>query len=136
MLPPEEEFDTFDICADWGGERRTLRRHLKLRWLKLSRAKSMKPESILAEAERLTEGDRQNSYGNPLDDYSRTAGMINSAFAHKLKEPLTPEDIMLCMIMVKISRECHEHKRDNVVDIAGYANCIDMAIEERKRRGG
>lgn len=33
------------------------------------------------------------------------------------------------MIAVKISRECHRPKRDNRVDIAGYAEVLDMVIE-------
>lgn len=91
-------------------------------------------ESVALEAERLTHGDRQGDYGHPLDDFGRTSGLINAALQHKLKEPLTPEDVMLCLILVKVSRQVNKPKRDNLVDIAGYANIIDMAIEERKRR--
>jgi len=38
------------------------------------------------------------------------------------------------MIALKISRECNKHKRDNLVDIAGYAKTIDMVMEKKKRR--
>lgn len=91
-------------------------------------------ESILQIAERLTNSDRRNLYGHPLDDYTRTAGLFNAAFAHKLKEPLTEEEMMLVMILVKVSRQAHLPNRDNVIDIAGYANCIDLAQAERERR--
>ena len=30
------------------------------------------------------------------------------------------------MIGVKLSRECNEHKRDNLIDIAGYALTVQM----------
>lgn len=93
-----------------------------------------KSESILLEAERLTNQDRRATYGHPLDDYMRTAALFNAAFAHKLKEPLSPEDLMLTMILVKVSRQVNAAKRDNLVDIAGYANCINLAHDERDRR--
>ena len=38
------------------------------------------------------------------------------------------------MIAVKISRESRIGKRDNRVDMAGYAECLDMVREERFRR--
>jgi Domain of unknown function (DUF6378) len=92
-------------------------------------------ESILQEAQRLIHGPRRAFYGHPLDDYTRTAGLFNSAFAHKLKEPLTPEEMMLAMILVKVSRQVNKPGRDNLTDIAGYAGCIEEASNERARRG-
>jgi len=94
----------------------------------------MTETSILLEAERLTNQDRRSTYGHPLDDYTRTAALFNAAFAHKLKEDLSPEDLMLVMILVKVSRQVNQPKRDNLVDLAGYANCIDLAQNERIRR--
>ncbi len=91
-------------------------------------------ESVLQEAERLINGDRNESYGHALDDYGRTAALINAAFAHKLKEPFTAEDMMLVMIQVKVSRQINKHGRDNLTDIAGYAGCIEKAHNERQRR--
>lgn len=93
-------------------------------------------ESILQEAQRLIHGPRRQAYGHPLDDYERTAGLFNAAFAHKLKEPLTAEEMMLTMILVKVSRQVNRPGRDNIADIAGYAGCIDLATEERQRRAG
>lgn len=92
-------------------------------------------ENILQEANRLIHGDRNKDYCHPLDDYMATAMIWSGILNHKLKEPLTPEETMLCMIGVKLSRESRRHKRDNLVDAAGYAGCIEMAIEERERRG-
>jgi hypothetical protein len=90
-----------------------------------------KDTSILLEAEHLTEGARNADYGHPLDDYRRTAKLWSAV----LGIDVTPEQAMLCMICVKISRECNHPKRDNRVDGAGYFKCLDMAINERIRRG-
>jgi len=82
-------------------------------------------EDILAEASRITRGNRQAQYGPPDQDFRRTAGMWSALFAAKLKEGVTfePRDVALAMILLKTSRETHQRKRDNWVDIAGYASC-------------
>lgn len=93
-----------------------------------------KEESILQEAQRLIHGARRSSYGHPLDDYSRTSALFNALFADKLKEPFTPEDAMLVMVLVKLSRQRNMPHRDNLVDAAGYLGCIEEAQKERERR--
>jgi hypothetical protein len=82
-------------------------------------------EDILDKAARITRGDRQASYGPPGQDFRRTAGMWSALFVSKLKDGVTfePRDVALAMILLKTSRETHQRKRDNWVDIAGYASC-------------
>lgn len=92
-------------------------------------------ETILEEAQRLVYGQRGDDYGHPLDDFSKTAGAINSMFRDKIMVDFTAEDIGLIMVLVKLSRQVNKPKRDNLVDIAGYAGTTEMVIEERKRRG-
>ena len=89
---------------------------------------------VTEEATRLVHGDRNASYGHPLDDMSRTAGMVSSALAHKLTEPLTAEDVACIMCLVKISRQMNLPKRDNLTDLAGYAECWDWIVSERATR--
>ena len=50
----------------------------------------------------------------------------------KLKEPITPEEAIMCMITLKLSREMNIHKKDNLVDGAGYFQCLQKAIVKRK----
>lgn len=92
------------------------------------------PESILEEAYRLTHGPRHADYGHPLEDFTRTAGLINVLFAHKLREPLDAEDAAQIQMLVKLSRHQNVRKRDNMVDAAGYAWVTWACTEERERR--
>lgn len=82
-------------------------------------------DDILEEALSITRGSRNASYGPPDQDFRRTAGMWSALFAAKLREGETfePRDVALAMILLKTSRETHQRKRDNWVDIAGYARC-------------
>jgi hypothetical protein len=90
--------------------------------------------SVLTEAQGLVHGDRNAAYGAPLDDFSRTAAMVSAMLAHKLKEPITAEELGLVMCCVKLSRQIHKAKRDNLTDLAGYAECVQWCIDERARR--
>lgn len=89
-------------------------------------------DSILMEAHRLTHGDRNKDYGHPYDDCSRTASMINAMLGDKLKAPLLPSEAALIMCLVKISRQVHKPKRDNMVDLAGYAYVADACVVMEK----
>jgi len=84
-------------------------------------------ESILFEAHNLVHGVRGEDYGHPYHDFSRTAKIWSAI----LGVDVTPEQVALCMIGVKISRECNKPKRDNRIDIAGYAEALDMVVNYR-----
>ena len=88
--------------------------------------KEEEPTDILAEARRLVHGDRGKNYGHPLEDFSRTAGFWGLI----LNAPVTPEQVGLCMIALKLSRECHKHYRDHLVDMAGYAETVEMVVDK------
>lgn len=95
--------------------------------------------SILEEAGKLTSGDRQKSYGHPLDDYACTAALFTALLQHagKLRDgaAIEPELAQALMIAVKLSRlSRNPSHRDSLVDIAGYARTIEMTQEERARR--
>ena len=89
---------------------------------------SRAPESLLDEAKRITSADRQQDYGHPKADFTRTAMLWTGILAGRLREGqfVSPADVPLCMIAVKLARQAHRHKRDNLVDIAGYARTAAM----------
>lgn len=96
----------------------------------------MSQESILQEAQRLVHGDRGADYGHPLDDFQCTADMWSAYLTRKLGRPVRvePEDVGPMMICVKLSREAGKHKRDNLVDAAGYAETTMMVKDEKYKR--
>jgi hypothetical protein len=76
-------------------------------------------EDILLTALRITKGDRNASYGPPDQDFQRTAAMWSAIKG----VPFEAREVALFMIALKLSRETHQRKLDNWIDIAGYARC-------------
>ena len=97
--------------------------------------------SVLSEALALVYGARSDAYGHPADDYQRTGviwGALLRNWARENSQALeygpveVPADLAcLMMIAVKLSREVNRHGRDNLVDIAGYAACIERIVKQR-----
>jgi nucleoside 2-deoxyribosyltransferase len=88
----------------------------------------MRDESVLQEAQRLVHGERQASYSHPADDYARTGRIWGAILGIA---DIDPRICCLMMAAVKISRETHKHKRDNLVDLAGYAECAHLVAERQ-----
>lgn len=91
--------------------------------------------NILHEADRLTSGDRMATYDHPLPNHVRIAALWDAYLEHRPDpdRPLTPDQVCHMMILVKISRDMFCPKSDNLVDIAGYARCVEKI---REREGG
>lgn len=85
-----------------------------------------KRTDVLQEADSLINGDRNVDYGDPNDDFRKTADMWTTYLRAVWKERphLLPHDVAVLMMMLKISRIAWSpEKRDNWVDLAGYAAC-------------
>lgn len=88
---------------------------------------------LLADAQRLICGDRNAQYGDPYDDFARTAGALNAlGYQAPGGAPLSPSDVALFQIQVKLSRIIStKTKMDSWTDIAGYAACgYEVATRE------
>lgn len=85
-------------------------------------------ETILEEAAQLTGngGDRHDGYDHPSRNFDRIARMWGVIF----DKEITPRQVALAMIAMKVVRDNHQARRDNIVDIAGYARCIER-LDER-----
>lgn len=78
----------------------------------------MKRRELLNIAADLIDGDRAKNYGDAKDNFVRIAKTWEVVLGHEV----TPEQVALCMIGVKLARLANssEHE-DSWIDIAGYA---------------
>ena len=85
---------------------------------------------ILHEAAELVDGDRTEAYGSPLHNYERITETFNALTRHEL----TPKEGVIFMCCVKLAREMHCHKKDNLIDLAGYAACLGEMLQQETAR--
>lgn len=77
---------------------------------------------LLATADRLVNGDRNNTYGPPSQDFTRTAQLWTTYLDGR--STLEAHDVAVMMILLKVSRlACTPDHEDSWIDIAGYAAC-------------
>lgn len=77
--------------------------------------------NILEEAIKITTEDRAEAYGPSNDVFIKTANICKELGLDASK----PEAIPVIFIVNKLVRESHRHKRDNLVDIAGYCRLLN-----------
>ena len=87
--------------------------------------------AVLKEAINTINGERQDVYGSPESSFALIASYWNT-YLNSVGDferiprseddslNLTPEDVAMMMTLFKIAREANQHKRDNLVDAAGY----------------
>lgn len=78
-------------------------------------------ETILQEADRLINGERAADYGDVTENFERIAKGGSVIFG----VDITARQVAHFMIWLKMCRDLNKPKRDNIVDIAGYAGCIE-----------
>lgn len=83
--------------------------------------------NILQAAEKIINGDRAKAYGSPLVSCTKIATLWGVV----LNCEITPEQVAMCMIQLKIVREMNRHQKDNIIDIAGYAGIMEKIIKEK-----
>lgn len=94
-----------------------------------------KPKTkLLLDADKLIHGDREKDYGATLQNFTQIAMLFQGVLATKLAPgmAITPEDVALLMMQVKIARlaKMPDHL-DSIMDVAGYAGCYNELQLER-----
>lgn len=94
----------------------------------------VKPETIAEEASRIVYGDREKAYDDPNQNFRRIAKMWSGTLDKKLApgQEITPRDVALMLVQLKISRESFRPNRENRVDLVGYALCLDRIVQEEE----
>ena len=92
-------------------------------------------DDILKKADELVHGDRNDLYGDPIDDYSKVVEIYKAISGIDLD----PEDGALFMVAVKLARIATNYReniihRDSLIDAAGYLWVFGSIIESRNER--
>jgi hypothetical protein len=90
---------------------------------------------LLREAEQLVNGDRNAQYGDPNQDFARTAAFWQT-YLDGIDRPLESHDVAILMMLLKVSRLAWSpDKWDSWVDAAGYAACGADCVTANKGKG-
>lgn len=77
-------------------------------------------EAVLDSAKKCVCGDRDNSYGNPENNF----GLIGKLWSDYLGIEVSAVDVSMMMVLFKAARvKTGTAKFDSFIDIAGYAAC-------------
>ena len=91
-------------------------------------------QRILERAAVLISGDRQDDYGDALENHQRIARLWTARLHDKLRpgEEIEPWEVSACMRMVKEARliQSPGHE-DTLTDIAGYVG-VEMNMHEKQ----
>jgi hypothetical protein len=70
---------------------------------------------------------RGADYGHPSENHGTTAEMWSSYLTRRFRRPIqiTARDVCMLNAIQKISRDANSPKRDNLLDLAGYAENAD-----------
>jgi hypothetical protein len=88
----------------------------------------MNARDYLNEARAIIQ-DRGMDYGHPTDNMQRTA----SLWSAYLELPIRPDQVAMCLALVKVARSMESAKVDNFIDGAAYfAISGQLATEENE----
>lgn len=79
---------------------------------------------VLNYADNIIHGARQRDYGSASHSFSIIADLWSTYLDHEV----TPEQVCMMMILLKIGRSTKSAQFDSLVDIAGYAALADTVI--------
>ena len=78
---------------------------------------------ILEKANQIVNGQREQDYGSPEDNF-RTIADLWTAYCGCFDDPFTATDVAMMMALMKIARiRSGTATEDSFIDLAGYAAC-------------
>ena len=80
----------------------------------------MSRDEILQTACDLINGDRAQEYGDAYLNHARIAALWTT-YVRSKPDDLTPVDVAMMLVLMKVARSIETPKDDSFVDIAGYA---------------
>ena len=86
--------------------------------------------NILKEADKIINErseEKERNYG-PFSEGMRRAALIASGATGK---DITAEDMYMCMVALKLSRESYNHKKDNLLDAVAYQGVLNNLHNEQ-----
>jgi hypothetical protein len=72
--------------------------------------------NCLEQANEVINGPRRDSYGPVEESFTKIAKVWTAILGYEV----SPLQVSLCMIGLKVLREANKHSDDNLVDICGY----------------
>ena len=91
------------------------------------------PPTVLEAAMGTADGPREATYGHPADHFAATGRMWGALLSARLglRVPDVPPDLVALMFIAdKSVRLCETPgHRDSLVDVCGYARCIEKVME-------
>ena len=93
----------------------------------------MTREDILNEAGNCVLRDRDREYGTPEDSFAMIADLWTTYLQERVV--IAPRDVAAMMALLKIARISRSCKRDNWVDLAGYAACGGEIDDSQSQTG-
>ncbi len=86
--------------------------------------------NILKEANKIINKrsqEKERMYG-PFSEGMERAAMIASGATGK---KLTPQDMYMCLVALKLSRQSYNHKEDNLLDAVAYLGALNNYNTEK-----
>tara|TARA_Y100000401_G_scaffold59776_1_gene47445 strand:- start:581 stop:856 length:276 start_codon:yes stop_codon:yes gene_type:complete len=80
----------------------------------------MTRDEILQTACDLINGDRAKEYGDAYLNHARIAALWTT-YVRSKPDDLTPIDVAMMLVLMKVARSIETPKDDSFIDIAGYA---------------
>ena len=86
--------------------------------------------NILEEANKIinTRSEEKERMYGPFEEGMERAAMIASGCTGK---QLTAQDIYMCLVALKLSRQSYNHKEDNLLDAVAYLGSLNNYINNK-----